>query len=67
MQLKDVINQKNKKRPSTIPILGLGKGLLGESRALKVGIYARFVQPCILRIAQGVSFASPAHTSDSYK
>jgi len=45
-----LINQQDKKRPSTIPILGLGKGLLGESRALKVGIYARLVQPCILRI-----------------
>jgi hypothetical protein len=28
----------NKKRPNTIPIFGLGKWLLGESRALKVGI-----------------------------
>lgn len=31
-------NQQLKKRPNTIPIFGLGKWLLGESRALKVGI-----------------------------
>ena len=31
---------KHKKRPNTIPIFGLGKWLLGESRALKVGINA---------------------------
>ncbi|RNM24342.1 hypothetical protein EFS38_09330 [Dickeya undicola] len=28
----------HKKRPNTIPVPGLGKWLLGESRALKVGI-----------------------------
>ncbi|MCZ6928871.1 hypothetical protein CIG37_03680 [Serratia marcescens] len=33
-----LINQSHKKRPNTIPIFGLGKWLLGESRALKVGI-----------------------------
>ena len=37
---KIVIKQRNKKRPNTIPIFGLGKWLLGESRALKVGINA---------------------------
>ncbi|PYD39073.1 hypothetical protein CT690_08540 [Serratia plymuthica] len=36
-----VINQQHKKRPNTIPIFGLGKWLLGESRALKVGILCR--------------------------
>lgn len=30
----------DKKRPNTIPVFGLGKWLLGESRALKVGINA---------------------------
>lgn len=30
----------DKKRPNTIPIFGPGKWLLGESRALKVGINA---------------------------
>lgn len=30
----------NKKRPNTIPVFGPGKWLLGESRALKVGINA---------------------------
>ncbi|QCR36353.1 hypothetical protein C1N62_09735 [Nissabacter sp. SGAir0207] len=33
-------NGRHKKRPNTIPIFGLGKWLLGESRALKVGINA---------------------------
>ena len=37
---KIVIKQHHKKRPNTIPIFGLGKWLLGESRALKVGINA---------------------------
>ncbi|EDT8802952.1 hypothetical protein YH18_002213, partial [Salmonella enterica subsp. enterica serovar Java] len=32
--------KKNKKRPNTIPVFGPGKWLLGESRALKVGINA---------------------------
>ncbi|HBX2344291.1 TPA: hypothetical protein MHS79_03815 [Klebsiella pneumoniae] len=31
---------KDKKRPNTIPVFGPGKWLLGESRALKVGINA---------------------------
>jgi hypothetical protein len=30
----------DKKRPNTIPVFGPGKWLLGESRALKVGINA---------------------------
>ncbi|WP_241304932.1 hypothetical protein [Enterobacter hormaechei] len=30
----------DKKRPNTIPVFGSGKWLLGESRALKVGINA---------------------------
>lgn len=34
--LKDI----DKKRPNTIPVFGPGKWLLGESRALKVGINA---------------------------
>jgi hypothetical protein len=61
-----LINQKHKKRPNTIPIFGLGKWLLGESRALKVGIYARLVQPSTLSVAKGASFASQPHASDSY-
>ncbi|TKV12602.1 hypothetical protein FDX19_03305 [Citrobacter sp. wls619] len=32
--------QRYKKRPNTIPVFGPGKWLLGESRALKVGINA---------------------------
>jgi hypothetical protein len=36
--LKALNIKKNKKRPNTIPIFGPGKWLLGESRALKVGI-----------------------------
>lgn len=32
--------QTDKKRPNTIPVFGPGKWLLGESRALKVGINA---------------------------
>ncbi|GDV25294.1 hypothetical protein BvCmsSINP049_04683 [Escherichia coli] len=32
-----------KKRPNTIPVFGPGKWLLGESRALKVGINAGLV------------------------
>ncbi|AXO40153.1 hypothetical protein WCO32_09130 [Enterobacter hormaechei] len=32
--------QEDKKRPNTIPVFGPGKWLLGESRALKVGINA---------------------------
>lgn len=32
--------QRHKKRPNTIPVFGPGKWLLGESRALKVGINA---------------------------
>ncbi|RYJ17587.1 hypothetical protein C5Y41_10235 [Rahnella variigena] len=35
-----LILKQAKKRPNTIPIFGLGKWLLGESRALKVGINA---------------------------
>ncbi|RTM28799.1 hypothetical protein EKO14_14340 [Enterobacter bugandensis] len=31
---------RDKKRPNTIPVFGPGKWLLGESRALKVGINA---------------------------
>ncbi|PUX12291.1 hypothetical protein AUN14_14570 [Cronobacter muytjensii] len=31
---------QDKKRPNTIPVFGPGKWLLGESRALKVGINA---------------------------
>ncbi|EBC7678366.1 hypothetical protein C8796_18690, partial [Salmonella enterica] len=37
---KWLIYNKNKKRPNTIPVFGPGKWLLGESRALKVGINA---------------------------
>ncbi|MCR1318988.1 hypothetical protein NR352_18715 [Enterobacter soli] len=35
-----VKKQAHKKRPNTIPVFGPGKWLLGESRALKVGINA---------------------------
>ncbi|EAO2429347.1 hypothetical protein E4898_01970 [Salmonella enterica subsp. enterica serovar Anatum] len=35
-----LICNRNKKRPNTIPVFGPGKWLLGESRALKVGINA---------------------------
>ncbi|ECW2977110.1 TPA_asm: hypothetical protein GBZ67_21000 [Salmonella enterica subsp. diarizonae] len=35
-----LICKENKKRPNTIPVFGPGKWLLGESRALKVGINA---------------------------
>ncbi|EAS2107952.1 hypothetical protein LO27_13055 [Salmonella enterica] len=35
-----LIFNRNKKRPNTIPVFGPGKWLLGESRALKVGINA---------------------------
>ncbi|HAF7185699.1 TPA: hypothetical protein G9X08_003204, partial [Salmonella enterica subsp. enterica serovar Napoli] len=35
-----LIFKENKKRPNTIPVFGPGKWLLGESRALKVGINA---------------------------
>lgn len=43
--MQKAINQKvsfhaDKKRPNTIPVFGPGKWLLGESRALKVGINA---------------------------
>ncbi|QGN38669.1 hypothetical protein [Klebsiella oxytoca] len=34
------LKNKDKKRPNTIPVFGPGKWLLGESRALKVGINA---------------------------
>ncbi|POT59320.1 hypothetical protein C3432_00905 [Citrobacter amalonaticus] len=37
---KHLIWLTNKKRPNTIPVFGPGKWLLGESRALKVGINA---------------------------
>ncbi|EBR0800555.1 hypothetical protein BRR70_20390, partial [Salmonella enterica] len=37
---KRLFYKKNKKRPNTIPVFGPGKWLLGESRALKVGINA---------------------------
>ncbi|EEI8854908.1 hypothetical protein C9C45_001497, partial [Salmonella enterica subsp. enterica serovar Braenderup] len=37
---KQLFYKKNKKRPNTIPVFGPGKWLLGESRALKVGINA---------------------------
>lgn len=35
-----VSHSPHKKRPNTIPVFGPGKWLLGESRALKVGINA---------------------------
>ena len=35
-----LIYKTHKKRPNTIPVFGPGKWLLGESRALKVGINA---------------------------
>ncbi|EDP9950217.1 hypothetical protein CSP17_000462 [Salmonella enterica subsp. arizonae] len=38
-----MICKENKKRPNTIPVFGPGKWLLGESRALKVGINAGYV------------------------
>jgi hypothetical protein len=38
--ISDYFEKQAKKRPNTIPIFGLGKWLLGESRALKVGINA---------------------------
>ncbi|RAZ67466.1 hypothetical protein DP202_11370 [Enterobacter cloacae] len=37
---KPLICKADKKRPNTIPVFGPGKWLLGESRALKVGINA---------------------------
>ena len=37
---KTLEKQTDKKRPNTIPVFGPGKWLLGESRALKVGINA---------------------------
>ncbi len=37
---KTLEKQIDKKRPNTIPVFGPGKWLLGESRALKVGINA---------------------------
>ncbi len=37
---KSLPAKANKKRPNTIPVFGPGKWLLGESRALKVGINA---------------------------
>ncbi len=37
---KSLKSKVDKKRPNTIPIFGPGKWLLGESRALKVGINA---------------------------
>jgi hypothetical protein len=37
---KPLKNLTVKKRPNTIPVFGPGKWLLGESRALKVGINA---------------------------
>ncbi|MBG0913674.1 hypothetical protein FVB27_11760, partial [Escherichia coli] len=38
-----IVNSADKKRPNTIPVFGPGKWLLGESRALKVGINAGLV------------------------
>ena len=38
--LKCLSGKGSKKRPNTIPVFGPGKWLLGESRALKVGINA---------------------------
>jgi len=38
--------QAHKKRPNTIPVFGPGKWLLGESRALKVGINAEKKGDC---------------------
>ncbi|TMV40443.1 hypothetical protein FGX49_05170 [Salmonella enterica subsp. enterica serovar Cerro] len=35
-----LIHNQNKNTPNTIPVFGPGKWLLGESRALKVGINA---------------------------
>jgi hypothetical protein len=35
-----LMRKADKKRPNTIPVFGPGKWLLGESRALKVGINA---------------------------
>lgn len=40
---KTLEKQTDKKRPNTIPVFGPGKWLLGESRALKVGINAGLV------------------------
>lgn len=40
---KIITIQQDKKRPNTIPVFGPGKWLLGESRALKVGINAGLV------------------------
>ncbi|WP_181573258.1 hypothetical protein V1599_15535 [Enterobacter sp. ECC-175] len=40
MAEKALDEQRDKKRPNTIPVFGPGKWLLGESRALKVGINA---------------------------
>lgn len=40
-ELRKCLSEKGyKKRPNTIPVFGPGKWLLGESRALKVGINA---------------------------
>lgn len=40
IDFKDYLMILKKKRPDTTPVSGLGKWLLGESRALKVGINA---------------------------
>ncbi|MGI5560151.1 hypothetical protein ACRYKH_20910, partial [Escherichia coli] len=47
----------DKKRPNTIPVFGPGKWLLGESRALKVGINAGLVA-LPLRIDDDARFSS---------
>lgn len=40
-RIRKLLKRKiHKKRPNTIPVFGPGKWLLGESRALKVGINA---------------------------
>jgi len=41
IRIRRLLKRKtDKKRPNTIPVFGPGKWLLGESRALKVGINA---------------------------
>lgn len=54
------INQQHKKRPNTIPIFGLGKWLLGESRALKVGILCKACSAVHFKSSLPRYFCQPA-------
>ncbi|AUW39936.1 hypothetical protein AL485_24720 [Serratia liquefaciens] len=55
-----LINQEHKKRPNTIPIFGLGKWLLGESRALKVGILCKACSAVHFKSSLPRYFCQPA-------